>query len=91
MVGHPQVALIRGLRLQLGKPYSLRWALGTRAHEKFDCDPGLNASREKCEQLGCVWAVSENPGTQTGDSVFGIGTSLPASPTPPHPLAQPGR
>ncbi|XP_075268397.1 maltase-glucoamylase isoform X1 [Opisthocomus hoazin] len=50
-----QVALIQGLQLELGKSYSLRWTLGTSVNEKYDCHPGLDASKENCEQLGCVW------------------------------------
>ncbi|XP_075583620.1 maltase-glucoamylase-like [Pelecanus crispus] len=50
-----KVALIQGLQLELGKSYSLRWTLGISVNEKYDCLPGLNASKEKCEQLGCVW------------------------------------
>ncbi|NWS64267.1 MGA protein, partial [Chunga burmeisteri] len=49
------IALIQGLQLKLGKSYSLRWTLGTSVNEKYDCHPGLNASKGKCEQLGCVW------------------------------------
>uniref|UniRef100_A0A8C8BMQ7 alpha-glucosidase n=1 Tax=Otus sunia TaxID=257818 RepID=A0A8C8BMQ7_9STRI len=52
------VALIQGLQLQLGKSYSLRWTLGTSVNEKYDCHPGLDSSKEKCEQLGCVWTVN---------------------------------
>ncbi|NXP02689.1 MGA protein, partial [Thinocorus orbignyianus] len=51
-----QVALIGGLRLELGKSYSLRWTLGTSVREKYDCDPNPDASKEKCEGLGCTWA-----------------------------------
>ncbi|NWY62327.1 MGA protein, partial [Chionis minor] len=51
-----KVALIRGLGLELGKSYSLRWSLGTGANEKYDCHPAPDASKEKCEQLGCIWA-----------------------------------
>ncbi|NWX20701.1 MGA protein, partial [Aegotheles bennettii] len=51
-----QVAIIRGLQLELGKSYSLTWSLGTRVNEKYDCHPDLNASKESCEQLGCLWA-----------------------------------
>ncbi|NXV53114.1 MGA protein, partial [Uria aalge] len=58
-----KVALIQGLRLELGKSYSLRWTLGTGAKEKYDCHPSPDASREKCEQLGCVWTEdTANPG-----------------------------
>ncbi|NXT46724.1 MGA protein, partial [Pluvianellus socialis] len=51
-----KVALIQGLGLELGKSYSLRWSLGTGANEKYDCHPAPDASKEKCEQLGCIWA-----------------------------------
>ncbi|NXL40178.1 MGA protein, partial [Glaucidium brasilianum] len=51
-----KVALIQGLQLELGKSYSLRWTPGTSVNEKYDCYPGLNASKEKCEQLGCIWS-----------------------------------
>ncbi|GAB0201264.1 maltase-glucoamylase, intestinal-like [Grus japonensis] len=50
-----KVAVIQGLRLELGKSYSLRWTLGTSINERYDCHPSPNASKEKCEQLGCVW------------------------------------
>ncbi|NWH27846.1 MGA protein, partial [Grus americana] len=50
-----KVAVIQGLRLELGKSYSLRWTLGTSVNERYDCHPSPNASKEKCEQLGCVW------------------------------------
>uniref|UniRef100_A0A663F389 P-type domain-containing protein n=1 Tax=Aquila chrysaetos chrysaetos TaxID=223781 RepID=A0A663F389_AQUCH len=55
-----KVALIQGLQLELGESYSLRWTLGTSVNEKYDCHPGPNATKEKCEQLGCVWTVSKN-------------------------------
>ncbi|XP_065509451.1 maltase-glucoamylase-like [Caloenas nicobarica] len=51
-----KVTLIQGLQLELGKSYSLRWTLGISNNEKFDCDPNPNASKENCEQLGCIWA-----------------------------------
>ncbi|XP_009576162.1 PREDICTED: sucrase-isomaltase, intestinal-like, partial [Fulmarus glacialis] len=55
-----KVALIRGLQLELGKSYSLRWTLGTSVKEKYDCHPGPNASKEKCEQFGCIWTIFGN-------------------------------
>ncbi|NXK54571.1 MGA protein, partial [Chauna torquata] len=51
-----KVALIEGLQLELGKSYSVNWTLATSVNEKYDCYPGLEASKEKCEQLGCIWA-----------------------------------
>ncbi|KFZ65954.1 Maltase-glucoamylase, intestinal, partial [Podiceps cristatus] len=49
--------------LELGKSYSLRWMLGTSVNEKFDCHPGPNASKGKCEELGCVWTEdTSSPG-----------------------------
>ncbi|NXN96345.1 MGA protein, partial [Rhinopomastus cyanomelas] len=79
-----KVALIQGLRLQLGKSYSLQWTLESSFREKFDCYPGLSSSKEKCEQLGCSW--TEDPLTvgvpychyntsDNGYSVTGIGYS----------------
>ncbi|NXI38584.1 MGA protein, partial [Galbula dea] len=53
--GVNKVALIEGLHLQLGKSYSLRWTPGTNVDDKYDCHPGIDASKEKCEELGCVW------------------------------------
>ncbi|XP_010160337.1 PREDICTED: maltase-glucoamylase, intestinal-like, partial [Eurypyga helias] len=50
-----KVALIRGLQLKLGQSYALRWTLGTSVNEKYDCHPSPDASKEKCEELGCVW------------------------------------
>ncbi|XP_063997508.1 maltase-glucoamylase-like, partial [Pogoniulus pusillus] len=52
----PQVAVFGGLRLALGQSYTLRWSLAGNISDKFDCYPGLDASREACEELGCVWA-----------------------------------
>uniref|UniRef100_A0A8B9EKM4 alpha-glucosidase n=1 Tax=Anser cygnoides TaxID=8845 RepID=A0A8B9EKM4_ANSCY len=51
-------AVIKGLQLDLGKSYSLRWTLGTRVSEKFDCYPSAGATKELCEQRGCTWAVN---------------------------------
>ncbi|NXV82715.1 MGA protein, partial [Atlantisia rogersi] len=50
-----KVALIQGLGLELGKTHLIRWTLGTSVTEKFDCHPGPSASKESCEQLGCIW------------------------------------
>ncbi|XP_063281157.1 LOW QUALITY PROTEIN: maltase-glucoamylase-like, partial [Prinia subflava] len=50
-----QVAVVRGLQLRLGQSYSLRWTMGMRDIDRFDCHPGEGASRERCEHLGCIW------------------------------------
>ncbi|NWW52370.1 MGA protein, partial [Pedionomus torquatus] len=47
-------ALIRGLRLELGKSYSLRWTLGTPPWEKYDCDPNPGTSKETREDKGVL-------------------------------------
>ncbi|NWR45699.1 SUIS protein, partial [Regulus satrapa] len=56
-----KVAVIRGLQLDLGKSYTIKWTLNTNVNERFDCHPGLNATKEKCEKLGCSWEVMANP------------------------------
>ncbi|XP_030311852.1 sucrase-isomaltase, intestinal [Calypte anna] len=50
-----KVAHIKGLALELGKSYTIRWTQQASVNGRFDCYPSLNATREKCEQLGCVW------------------------------------
>uniref|UniRef100_A0A8C4JJE3 alpha-glucosidase n=1 Tax=Dromaius novaehollandiae TaxID=8790 RepID=A0A8C4JJE3_DRONO len=50
-----KVAYIRGLQLELGKSYSLQWTLEVSVNERYDCYPNQDATKEKCEQLGCVW------------------------------------
>uniref|UniRef100_A0A803W8T6 alpha-glucosidase n=1 Tax=Ficedula albicollis TaxID=59894 RepID=A0A803W8T6_FICAL len=50
-----KVAVIRGLQLELGKPYTITWT--PDVNERFDCYPGQDATKEKCEQLGCSWEV----------------------------------
>ncbi|NXC03388.1 MGA protein, partial [Orthonyx spaldingii] len=56
-----KVAVIRGIQLELGKSYTIKWTLNLNVNERFDCHPGPDATREKCEQLGCSWEVSSNP------------------------------
>ncbi|KAL2301348.1 hypothetical protein Nmel_011919 [Mimus melanotis] len=55
-----KVAVIRGLQLELGKSYTVTWTLNMPLNERFDCYPGEDATKEKCEQLGCVWELAEN-------------------------------
>uniref|UniRef100_A0A8C9N3C3 alpha-glucosidase n=1 Tax=Serinus canaria TaxID=9135 RepID=A0A8C9N3C3_SERCA len=55
-----KVAVIKGLQLELGKSYTIRWTLTTNINERFDCHPSPNATKEKCQQLGCTWETS-NP------------------------------
>ncbi|XP_013810008.1 maltase-glucoamylase-like [Apteryx mantelli] len=50
-----KVARIRGLQLELGKSYSLQWTQEVSVNERYDCHPSQDATKEKCEQLGCVW------------------------------------
>uniref|UniRef100_A0A674GCW2 alpha-glucosidase n=1 Tax=Taeniopygia guttata TaxID=59729 RepID=A0A674GCW2_TAEGU len=54
------VAVIKGLQLDLGKSYTIKWTQNTNINERFNCHPGPNATKEKCEQLGCSWEVT-NP------------------------------
>lgn len=53
-----KVAVISGLQLELGKSYTIRWTLNVNINERFDCYPNPDATKEKCEQLGCSWEVS---------------------------------
>uniref|UniRef100_A0A8C0U487 alpha-glucosidase n=1 Tax=Cyanistes caeruleus TaxID=156563 RepID=A0A8C0U487_CYACU len=56
-----KVAFIRGLQLELGKSYTVTWALNVALNERFDCYPSPDPTKEKCEQRGCTWEV-RNPG-----------------------------
>uniref|UniRef100_A0A8B9C233 alpha-glucosidase n=1 Tax=Anser brachyrhynchus TaxID=132585 RepID=A0A8B9C233_9AVES len=49
-----------GLQLELGKSYTLQWNQELSINERFDCYPNQDPTKEKCEQLGCVWEVSKN-------------------------------
>ncbi|NWY03495.1 MGA protein, partial [Nothoprocta ornata] len=50
-----KVTHIRGLQLELGKSYVLQWSQEFSVNERFDCHPSQDATKEKCEQLGCTW------------------------------------
>ncbi|XP_068261886.1 sucrase-isomaltase, intestinal isoform X1 [Nyctibius grandis] len=50
-----KVAHIRGLQLELGKSYTVKWTQQPSFNGRFDCYPSPNPTQEKCEQLGCVW------------------------------------
>uniref|UniRef100_A0A674G9J7 alpha-glucosidase n=1 Tax=Taeniopygia guttata TaxID=59729 RepID=A0A674G9J7_TAEGU len=56
-----KVAVIKGLQLDLGKSYTIKWTQNTNINERFNCHPGPNATKEKCEQLGCSWEETANP------------------------------
>ncbi|XP_058699890.1 sucrase-isomaltase, intestinal [Poecile atricapillus] len=53
-----KVAVISGLQLELGKSYTIKWALNVALNERFDCYPSPDPTKEKCEQRGCSWEVS---------------------------------
>uniref|UniRef100_A0A8C0U292 alpha-glucosidase n=1 Tax=Cyanistes caeruleus TaxID=156563 RepID=A0A8C0U292_CYACU len=59
---YDSVAFIRGLQLELGKSYTVTWALNVALNERFDCYPSPDPTKEKCEQRGCTWEVTGNPG-----------------------------
>uniref|UniRef100_A0A8B9D7E5 alpha-glucosidase n=1 Tax=Anser cygnoides TaxID=8845 RepID=A0A8B9D7E5_ANSCY len=50
-----KVVHITGLQLELGKSYTLQWNQQSSINERFDCYPNQDPTKEKCEQLGCVW------------------------------------
>uniref|UniRef100_A0A8D2M864 alpha-glucosidase n=1 Tax=Zonotrichia albicollis TaxID=44394 RepID=A0A8D2M864_ZONAL len=56
-----KVGVIKGLKLELGKSYTIQWTLKMNVNERFDCYPGPNATLEKCQQLGCSWEESTDP------------------------------
>ncbi|XP_041323927.1 sucrase-isomaltase, intestinal [Pyrgilauda ruficollis] len=56
-----KVAVIKGLQLELGKSYTIKWTLNMNINERFDCHPSPNATKEKCQQLGCSWEETSNP------------------------------
>ncbi|NXA54524.1 MGA protein, partial [Nothocercus julius] len=55
-----KVAHITGLQLELGKSYSLQWTQVFSVNERFDCHPNQDATKEKCEQLGCTWSETNS-------------------------------
>uniref|UniRef100_A0A8C3N201 alpha-glucosidase n=1 Tax=Geospiza parvula TaxID=87175 RepID=A0A8C3N201_GEOPR len=55
-----KVAVIKGLQLELGKSYTIQWSQNMNVNERFDCHPGPNPTKEKCQQLGCSWEVSHS-------------------------------
>ncbi|NXQ19812.1 MGA protein, partial [Peucedramus taeniatus] len=57
-----KVAVIKGLQLDLGKSYTIKWTTIVNVNERFDCFPSPNATKEKCQELGCSWDETANPG-----------------------------
>ncbi|NWR83956.1 MGA protein, partial [Furnarius figulus] len=56
-----KVVHITGLQLELGKSYTLKWQQHLSVNERFNCYPSPDATKEKCEQLGCAWEETSNP------------------------------
>uniref|UniRef100_A0A8C2U2X7 alpha-glucosidase n=1 Tax=Coturnix japonica TaxID=93934 RepID=A0A8C2U2X7_COTJA len=71
------VAHITGLQLELGRSYTIEWTQQQSVNERFDCYPGIDPTREKCEQLGCVWdqapSNSNHPSCYfTSDNIYSV-------------------
>ncbi|XP_052541641.1 sucrase-isomaltase, intestinal [Tympanuchus pallidicinctus] len=65
-----KVAHLTGLQLELGTSYTIEWIQQQSINERFDCYPGMDPTREKCEQLGCVW--DEAPSEPNSPSCYFI-------------------
>uniref|UniRef100_A0A669Q5G8 alpha-glucosidase n=1 Tax=Phasianus colchicus TaxID=9054 RepID=A0A669Q5G8_PHACC len=65
-----KVAHLTGLQLELGRSYTIEWIQQQSINERFDCYPGIDPTREKCEQLGCVW--DEAPSDPSSPSCYFI-------------------
>ncbi|XP_008070613.1 sucrase-isomaltase, intestinal [Carlito syrichta] len=51
-----QILLIKDLKLNLGKNFSVRWSQVFSENEKFTCYPDADlATEQKCKQRGCLW------------------------------------
>nr|XP_034988351.1 sucrase-isomaltase, intestinal [Zootoca vivipara]XP_034988352.1 sucrase-isomaltase, intestinal [Zootoca vivipara] len=50
-----KVATITNLQLKLGEDHKVSWEQVLSDSDRFDCHFELNASKEKCEALGCIW------------------------------------
>ncbi|KFQ23739.1 Maltase-glucoamylase, intestinal, partial [Mesitornis unicolor] len=64
--------------LELGKSYTVQWTQQLNVNERFDCYPSPNPTKEKCEQLGCVWEVTQNsdipPCYYSSDNAYSVDT-----------------
>uniref|UniRef100_A0A669Q1N9 alpha-glucosidase n=1 Tax=Phasianus colchicus TaxID=9054 RepID=A0A669Q1N9_PHACC len=58
--------------------YTIEWIQQQSINERFDCYPGIDPTREKCEQLGCVWDIYDY---QNARYEVPIQLNLPSSPT----------
>uniref|UniRef100_A0A8C2U6M7 alpha-glucosidase n=1 Tax=Coturnix japonica TaxID=93934 RepID=A0A8C2U6M7_COTJA len=71
-----KVAHITGLQLELGRSYTIEWTQQQSVNERFDCYPGIDPTREKCEQLGCVWDAPSNSNHPscyfTSDNIYSV-------------------
>lgn len=53
-----KVLSLRGLDLQLGQNYIVRWDEVQSDHQRFDCYPEDGSDEAKCTSRGCVWQPS---------------------------------
>uniref|UniRef100_A0A8B9VXZ9 alpha-glucosidase n=1 Tax=Anas zonorhyncha TaxID=75864 RepID=A0A8B9VXZ9_9AVES len=67
-----KVVHITGLQLELGKSYTLKWTQQASINERFDCYPNQNSTKEKCEQLGCVWEVNSPSCYYNSDNAYSV-------------------
>ncbi|XP_069474583.1 sucrase-isomaltase, intestinal [Ambystoma mexicanum] len=49
-----KTATIKGLQLDLGKPYTVEW-ISTTEFGRFDCHPEENANEASCVARNCIW------------------------------------
>uniref|UniRef100_A0A669Q1Q0 alpha-glucosidase n=2 Tax=Phasianus colchicus TaxID=9054 RepID=A0A669Q1Q0_PHACC len=60
-ISSPNVTYYPTEKLELGRSYTIEWIQQQSINERFDCYPGIDPTREKCEQLGCVWDAPSDP------------------------------
>ncbi|XP_049339266.1 sucrase-isomaltase, intestinal [Astyanax mexicanus] len=53
-----KVLYLRGLSLELGKSYTVKWDGVVSDFERVDCYPEEGSNEEKCTARGCIWQTS---------------------------------